>query len=78
MGGTGWPGCNKSRLSLQCFHFPNYFRIVLTVPQEMMLEAVDRIAAFCKAHYMDENKLVQQSESSLVIGGTPIAMEARG
>lgn len=62
----------------RCFHFPNYFRIVLTVPQEMMLEAIDRIAAFCQAHYMDENKLVQQSESSLVIGGTPIAMEARG
>ncbi|XP_075733549.1 tyrosine aminotransferase isoform X1 [Rhipicephalus microplus] len=62
----------------RCFHYPNYFRIVLTVPQEMMLEAIDRIAAFCKTHYIDENRLVQRSESSLVLGGAPIAMEARG
>ncbi|CAN7992065.1 unnamed protein product [Ixodes hexagonus] len=62
----------------RCFHYPNYFRIVLTVPQDMMLEAIERLAAFCKTHYMDENKLISQSESSIVIGGTPIPMEARG
>ncbi|XP_049513067.1 tyrosine aminotransferase isoform X2 [Dermacentor silvarum] len=35
----------------QCFDYPNYFRIMLTVPEEMLVEALDRIVAFCKAHY---------------------------
>ncbi|GIY31821.1 tyrosine aminotransferase [Caerostris extrusa] len=37
------PGC--------CFDYPNYFRIVLTVPEEMMIEACDRIKEFCTNHY---------------------------
>ncbi|KAH7974609.1 hypothetical protein HPB49_017332 [Dermacentor silvarum] len=35
----------------KCFDYPNYFRIMLTVPEEMLVEALDRIVAFCKAHY---------------------------
>ncbi|XP_063719814.1 tyrosine aminotransferase-like [Symsagittifera roscoffensis] len=31
-----------------CFHYPNYFRIVLTVPPEMMEEACVRIDEFCR------------------------------
>lgn len=32
------------------FSYANYFRIVLTVPQEMLLDACDRIQAFCEKH----------------------------
>lgn len=35
----------------QCFDYPNYFRIVLTVPEEMLVEACDRIKDFCTNHY---------------------------
>lgn len=34
-----------------CFDYPNYFRMVLTVPEEMMIEACDRIKEFCTNHY---------------------------
>ncbi|XP_070396875.1 uncharacterized protein [Dermacentor albipictus] len=34
----------------QIFDYPNYFRIMLTVPQEMLVEALDRIVVFCKAY----------------------------
>merc|ERR1712109_268288 len=35
----------------KCFNIPNFFRIVLTVPQKFMTEACDRIAEFCEEHY---------------------------
>lgn len=35
----------------QCFEYPNYFRIVLTVPEEMIVEACSRIREFCEEHY---------------------------
>ncbi|XP_064470450.1 tyrosine aminotransferase-like [Ornithodoros turicata] len=59
----------------RCFHFPNYFRIVLTVPQEMMMEAINRLKSFCKAHISEDNKLTARN---LIIEGTPIPMVARG
>merc|ERR1711962_1846729 len=34
-----------------CFNIKNYFRIVLTVPQQNMVEACDRIEEFCRSHY---------------------------
>lgn len=47
----------------KCFNIPNFFRIVLTVPEEMMIEACDRIAEFCQKHYnyMARNKFLQQA-----------------
>ncbi|KAM3869832.1 tyrosine aminotransferase [Diretmus argenteus] len=33
------------------FEFPNFFRIVVTVPEEMMVEACGRIREFCQHHY---------------------------
>lgn len=36
----------------RCFDYPNYIRIVLTVPNEMMQEASCRIAEFCADHYV--------------------------
>lgn len=35
----------------ECFEYPNYIRIVLTVPESMIWEASIRIAAFCEIHY---------------------------
>jgi len=35
----------------KCFNIPNFFRIVLTVPGNLMAEACDRIAEFCEKHY---------------------------
>lgn len=38
-----------------CFEYPNYFRIVLTVPNEMIEEACSRISKFCEKHYKSQN-----------------------
>ncbi|XP_053402805.1 tyrosine aminotransferase-like [Mercenaria mercenaria] len=43
-------------LPAQCFDFPNFFRVVLTVPQEKLKEACDRIKEFCEQHYQDHPK----------------------
>lgn len=34
----------------KCFNYPNYFRIVLTVPTELISEACDRMNEFCHRH----------------------------
>ncbi|CAG9802486.1 unnamed protein product [Chironomus riparius] len=34
-----------------CFNFPGFFRIVLTVPEELIIEACGRIKMFCEKHY---------------------------
>jgi len=38
----------------KCFEYADYFRIVLTVPEEQLLLALDRIHEFCVAHYLTE------------------------
>ncbi|XP_024051600.1 tyrosine aminotransferase-like [Terrapene carolina triunguis] len=38
-------------LPASCFEYPNFFRVVLTVPEEMMVEACSRIQEFCERHY---------------------------
>ncbi|XP_020819403.1 tyrosine aminotransferase [Phascolarctos cinereus] len=35
----------------KCFEYPNFFRVVITVPKVMMLEACSRIQEFCEKHY---------------------------
>ncbi|XP_021112393.1 tyrosine aminotransferase isoform X2 [Heterocephalus glaber] len=35
----------------KCFEYPNFFRVVITVPEVMMLEACSRIQEFCEQHY---------------------------
>lgn len=34
----------------KCFNIPDYFRVVLTVPGDLMAEACKRIAEFCDRH----------------------------
>lgn len=34
----------------KCFNYPNYFRIVLTVPSVLLMEACDRMMDFCSRH----------------------------
>lgn len=41
----------------KCFDFPNYFRICLTVPTDVMDEALMRIEEFCQRHYQDNNTI---------------------
>ena len=42
---------NNRLLFLQCFEYPNFFRVVITVPEVMILEACSRIQKFCEQHY---------------------------
>ncbi|GBP66560.1 Tyrosine aminotransferase [Eumeta japonica] len=41
----------------QCFEFPNYMRIVLTVPEDVLREACKRMAVFCQHHTTAREKL---------------------
>ncbi|XP_061628562.1 tyrosine aminotransferase [Phyllopteryx taeniolatus] len=38
-------------LPATAFEYPNFFRIVVTVPEQMMVEACGRIREFCQRHY---------------------------
>ncbi|XP_017274502.1 tyrosine aminotransferase [Kryptolebias marmoratus] len=50
-------------LPASAFEYPNFFRIVVTVPERMMVEACARIREFCRCHYRpvhrDSNDLDQ-------------------
>ncbi|XP_049580526.1 tyrosine aminotransferase isoform X3 [Syngnathus scovelli] len=50
-------------LPATAFEYPNFFRIVVTVPEQMMMEACGRIREFCLHHYRpgshDNNALDQ-------------------
>lgn len=35
----------------ECFFFPGFIRIVLTAPEEMLIESCTRIKEFCAKHY---------------------------
>lgn len=40
----------------KCFNIENYMRIVLTVPEEMIIEACNRIKEFCEKHYKNHQE----------------------
>ncbi|KAM4573707.1 tyrosine aminotransferase [Odontesthes bonariensis] len=50
-------------LPAMAFEYPNFFRIVVTVPEALMVEACARIGEFCQCHYRpyscDSNDLDQ-------------------
>ena len=39
-------------IHLQCFAFPGFFRIVLSIPNDKAVEACERLVQFCDRHYM--------------------------
>ncbi|XP_072926651.1 tyrosine aminotransferase [Hemitrygon akajei] len=41
-------------LPATCFEYPNYFRVVVTVPEDLMLEACKRIREFCEEHFQSQ------------------------
>uniref|UniRef100_A0AAV2KYK5 Tyrosine aminotransferase n=1 Tax=Knipowitschia caucasica TaxID=637954 RepID=A0AAV2KYK5_KNICA len=43
-------------LPASAFEYPNYFRIVVTVPEEQMVEACGRIREFCLTHYRPRSR----------------------
>lgn len=42
----------------RCFNIENYMRIVLTVPQEMIVEACQRIKEFCEKHFVTNEEII--------------------
>merc|ERR1719189_1227038 len=47
----------------KCFNIPNFFRIVLTTPAPLIIEACDRIAEFCHEHYDFRVRLLESQQS---------------
>ena len=40
----------------ECFDYPNYMRMVLTVPKELIIEACSRIEEFFHRHYVPDSR----------------------
>jgi len=51
-----------------CFHAPGYLRLVITVPDDELQEAWDRIEAFCERHSVERNFTDSPKEDVLVNG----------
>nr|XP_050864766.1 tyrosine aminotransferase isoform X2 [Vespula vulgaris] len=61
----------------QCFDYPSYMRLVITIPQDMLEEACQRIQEFCYRHHCKtaeihrKNQLIENlSETFLLTNGT--------
>lgn len=51
----------------QCFEYPNYIRIVLTAPEDMIVEACKRLEEFCDKHYkLDDNVILKQQQNGFL------------
>lgn len=56
-------------LPAACFQYPNYFRVVLTVPTEKVSEACERMAAFCREHYKPINGINGKPDLTSKVNG---------
>jgi len=56
----------------KCFDYPDYFRIVLTVPKEQLLIALQRITEFCHQHYVEQKR---PTHSIVQLGGEPLTIQ---
>ncbi|XP_026326823.1 tyrosine aminotransferase-like isoform X2 [Hyposmocoma kahamanoa] len=54
-----------------CFDCPNFVRIVLTVPEEILLEACRRITVFCKDHIISGEKLKGIDANVVTVANEP-------
>ncbi|KAJ9598013.1 hypothetical protein L9F63_026883, partial [Diploptera punctata] len=43
----------RGAMYIMCFDYPNYMRLVVTVPEEQLHEACQRISDFCERHYQE-------------------------
>ncbi|GAB0093454.1 Tyrosine aminotransferase [Sergentomyia squamirostris] len=50
----------------QCFQYPNYMRIVLTLPEDLIREACYRIAEFCEKHFKIDERIIQNAINNTV------------
>ncbi|XP_053698459.1 tyrosine aminotransferase [Sabethes cyaneus] len=51
----------------QCFEYPNFIRIVLTVPENMIAEACKRLDEFCEKHYKLDNNIIEACQNGLLV-----------
>merc|ERR1712029_280539 len=45
----------------RCFDVDNFIRIVLTVPKQTLMEALNRMHQFCVKHYVNRKQILKQS-----------------
>lgn len=50
-----------------CFNFPGYLRFVLTLPEDMMIEACKRVQTFCSEHYVASKKAFASHHQQRVV-----------
>ncbi|XP_067007089.2 tyrosine aminotransferase [Anabrus simplex] len=50
-----------------CFDYPNYMRLVLTVPSDLLHEACQRISQFCERHYVGHSKVTESSSGLCIV-----------
>ncbi|CAK9798555.1 Tyrosine aminotransferase [Anthophora plagiata] len=53
----------------QCFDYPSYMRLVITVPMEMLEEACERIQEFCERHHYKTAEDTQKN--SIIVAEMP-------
>ncbi|XP_046737419.1 tyrosine aminotransferase [Diprion similis] len=46
----------------QCFDYPSYIRLVITVPKDMLVEACLRIQDFCERHHCKTSQTINELE----------------
>ncbi|XP_052747624.1 tyrosine aminotransferase [Galleria mellonella] len=51
----------------KCFCYPNYMRIVLTVPEDILREACQRISLFCKENITSREKMREFESSEMAV-----------
>lgn len=49
----------------KCFNYPNFMRIVLTVPKDILQEACTRIISFCKEHSRQVEKIEEINKDNV-------------
>ncbi|EEB18316.1 tyrosine aminotransferase, putative [Pediculus humanus corporis] len=47
----------------KCFDYPNFVRIIISPPEDMIREACERIAEFCERHYKPPSKSSERETS---------------
>ncbi|CAH0404910.1 unnamed protein product [Chilo suppressalis] len=56
----------------ECFCYPNYMRIVLTVPEDILREACQRIAVFCQDHIKSRDKINEIDSNDVLLSNETI------